>query len=151
AQGRSHTLTIQRLPAPLDVLELVVVAQQHLKELGPHARPLPGLKARMQTTTGTKPVLVQRLPLAAGAQHIQDPIQHLPVAQRRSPDRAFGLVRRQQVFDQQPQMVWHMPKCVITHATLLGRRVGSTPPFSRRSVFSFKSGPWPVYGYALST
>jgi hypothetical protein len=58
--------------------------------------------------------------------------------QGRSDHRAFRLIRRQQVFNQQPQMVRHTPKCVITHATFLGTTVGSTPPFSPRSVFSFK-------------
>jgi len=91
----------------------------HAMHFLPHTRFIPLLKAGMQTAAGSIPFLLQAFPLTARAQHIQDPIQHLPVGRRWSARPANRLFLRKQLLNLFPRRIRYIPERGITDLTLL--------------------------------
>ena len=68
---------VNALPFPADTLHLVVFSQSGLPQTEEKAHPLPALKMRVHCA-GTAEFARQRLPLATGAQHLNNGLKHLP-------------------------------------------------------------------------
>ena len=76
-RGGRHRRAVRRLPLPADALLPVVAAEL----VRPHALPGPGPAPLLAAATAGRagPELAgDRLPLAAGAQHVEDAVQHGP-------------------------------------------------------------------------
>src|SRR5271157_34701 len=98
---------------------LMIVLHPHSMHLLPQTSLIPLLKTGVQTATGSKPFLLQAFPLTARAQHIEDPVEHPPIWQRRSAWTAGGLFLRAQLCNPFPKAIGNFPQRGITHQTLL--------------------------------
>ena len=78
AQGLCHR-SIHRLPGPVDAHKLAVFQEPGLPQPVEHARLAPFLEPIMGGAVGADARGIQRVPLAAGPQHKQNPLQALPV------------------------------------------------------------------------
>ena len=129
-------LSIDRLPFPANLTFCLVVQKHFSHHVGKDVILLPSLKTFMNHTTGdSKPVLVNRFPLAASPQYIPDPIQSGSVISPRTP--WLSSLRRgwQMRSDCFPQLVRHFEVIDIFRfcgmilaqdASLLGLVVGNS-------------------------
>ena len=72
AQGRFGDGAIHTQPGPIETLEFIKLGDANLPQLQKYAGLDPRLIAIMGCRVGTELGLIQRLPLTAGAQHIED-------------------------------------------------------------------------------
>src|SRR6516162_4852630 len=119
-RGLAHR-PVHAQPGPVDAHEEVVLQQARLPELQEDAGLYPLLEAVVGGRAGAERGGVQGLPLAAGAQHVEDGVQTIPV---RAPGPAaaeavgvgsFGDQRPQLL----PQLVWEAP---LVRRRLVGHR-----------------------------
>src|SRR5439155_1806007 len=117
--------SVHRLPAPVNAFEFVVGGQALLPQLRKHPGAHPVLKPPMGGGTAADARRIQCVPLRAGAQHEQNPVQRLAVGHAGSPapPARSSLRLGQQRFDFTPQSVGHEPtlaRCDFPHGCLLG-------------------------------
>ena len=74
AQGRLGHGPVHAHPTPVQPLQFVVAFQSHPPQLQEHPSGNPFLKAQVGGGAGTDARGVQRFPLAAGAQHVEDAV-----------------------------------------------------------------------------
>ncbi len=118
----------------------MIILEHQLEDLFQDPPAAPFLKASMDTTTGAEPVGLERLPLAACAQDMQNAIHPLAVGKRRSSDGAGRLVGRQNLLDSDPEFVGNGPQWVITDGSTPCSLVGWETAILQESALLVNSG-----------
>jgi len=121
-QRRLTRRPVHALPAPGDPFHLVVLGQAGLPYLQEKPLPLPALEVGVHGA-GAAVLLGQRLPLAAGAKHIDNRRKNLPCRHRLASCSGLALVlaatRPFSRWDQRPnlapQRVRHRPRLYLCH------------------------------------
>ncbi len=144
SQGRRDTLAINGLPMPLNPLAAMVELDQHLEDLLEQTGAAPGLETGVNTTAGPEPQGLERYPLAARSQHIQNSVHHLPIGNRWMAHGPRSLVRWQNPFETLPKFIRNCPKCSKTDGGTPCRKVGRDTTILYRSAILFNSQS--VYG-----
>src|SRR3712207_2613131 len=99
---------IERGPRPVDLVGLPQPVQQDSVQPAPHTRLLPVAQPPPARRTGpAAPLLGEHLPGYARLEHEDDAGESRPVGHARSAALGLGLLRRQQRFDDLPQLVGH--------------------------------------------
>jgi len=107
-QGRRAGSAVNGLPFPANLPFRLIIQDHCSHHVGKDAPLLPGLKAFMDHTTGdSKPVLVNRFPLAASPQHIPNPMQSRSVLSPRTARSSSFRSGWQKLSDRFPQFVGH--------------------------------------------
>ena len=97
---------VHRQPRPVNPPQGVIVQQALSPEGKEDVRLRPLLEAAMGGTTGTEARFVQRIPLAAGAEHEEDGIHGLPIIDTGTmTPQGVRFARREQRLDALPQLV----------------------------------------------
>jgi hypothetical protein len=106
-QRRLGHRPVPTLPGPVQPLQFVIHFQSALPPFQEHPRLRPFLKPPVGRGTRTNPRGVQGLPLAAGPQDEQNPIEGIAVAPPRSapPQRILVLMFRQQRLYKRPPLI----------------------------------------------
>jgi len=113
---------------------LVILQEPLLPEFPKHARRGPFLKAAVGGAAVTDPGGIQRVPLAAGAQHEKDRIQGPARVDRRAmAPQGMRLARREQRVDALPECVGNPPAIVLHVILFHGRSSGWLYPEQRLS------------------
>jgi len=108
AQRSSTRTTVHRLPLPENMLSATIETQHGAKDRLPNSLLAPGLKTFMQHATGnTKPMGVQRFPLATGPQNKPNAIQHGTVGFARAARTGFLNLFGKVLFCDAPHWTWH--------------------------------------------
>src|SRR5205823_9046011 len=108
-RGGRHRGAVGALAVPPDPVRPIVASELLGPEPPPHPTPGPLLKARMDGGPGAE-LPGDRLPLAAGAQHMQDAIEHPTKWHRRPTTGPRRFLRRQDLLADRPQVVRHPPE-----------------------------------------
>src|SRR6266487_926815 len=100
---------ISRLPSPLDAADLIIESQQPTEYGDENTCLFPFLQTAMQGTAGAV-ARGSRFPLAAGAQDIQNAVQHSAEGNRGPSIRARRLLRWKEWLDTEPHRLGNFPE-----------------------------------------